>query len=236
MGQLDEKYNEIVDKIATPKARLLLLEILKDEGKPEKLIKACHRALESFPDDINIRKLLAETYFEQGFIGLAELELEKISKQINQLSSIFKLRADIFRKEGRTKEAIDSLKTYLNYYGNDQEAARALSELSTDDKEETSVIPTPTLAEMYYDQGEIEEAIKIYEQVIQASPEDEKSKTRLDELKSIQQGEKEEIIEEEAEIKEEDSSKEKKVKLIGILERWLANIEQAKAINLSAQN
>ncbi len=236
MGQLDEKHNEIVDKIATPKARLLLLEILKGEGKPEKLIKACHRALESFPDDINIRKLLAETYFEQGFIGLAELELEKISKQINQLSSIFKLKADIFRKEGRIQEAIDSLKIYLNHYSRDKEAAQLLSELSSDAKEETSVIPTPTLAEMYYKQGEIEEAIKIYEQVIEVSPDDKKSKTRLDGLKAIKEEKKHEKVEEEIVIKEEDRAKEKKIKLIGILEKWLANIEQGKAINLSVQN
>ena len=233
MGQLDEKHNEIIDKIATPKARLLLLEILKGEGKPEKLIKACHRALESFPDDINIRELLAETYFEQGFIGLAELELEKISKQINQLSSIFKLKADIFRKEGRIEEAIDSLKIYLSHYSNDKEAAQALSELTSGAKEGISVIPTPTLAEMYYKQGEIEEAVKIYEQVIKASPDDKKSKTRLDELRALKEEGKYEKVEEEIVIKEEDTAKEKKRKLIGILERWLANIEQGKAVNLS---
>jgi len=61
MTTLNGIYDEIVDKIATPKARIILLEILKKEGKPEKVIRACLKALESFPDDISIRKLLAET-------------------------------------------------------------------------------------------------------------------------------------------------------------------------------
>jgi len=230
MDPLNKKDDEIVDKIATPQARLLLLEILKSEGKSEKVIKACHRVLESFPDDINIRKLLAETYFEQGFIGLAELELGKITKQIDKLSSIFKLKADIFKKEGRIKEAIDSLKIYLDHCSNDKEAAEILSELNANaiDKEKISAIPTPTLAEIYYKQGEMEEAIKIYEQVIKNSPDDGKSKTRLDELRAVKD-------EKECKRVEKERAKEKKRKLIGILEKWLVNIELKKAAGLSMQ-
>jgi hypothetical protein len=68
----------------------------------------------------------------------------------------------------------------------------------------------------------------MYEQVVEASPDDEKSKTRLNELKGMKEAEehrnaKEQII------------KEKKLKLIGILERWLANIEQRRIVNLSYQ-
>lgn len=228
MTTLDGIYDEIVDKIAAPKLRLILLEILKKEERPERVIKACMKVLECFPDDIDIRKLLAETYFEQGSIRLAETELEKLGNQIGDLSSVFKLQAELFRKEDRIEEAIDSLKIYLAHHRSDQEATRLLSELSSPREEEPSVLPTSTLAEIYYKQGELEEAIKMYEQVIEASPDDEKSKIRLNELKGIKEAEehrkaKEEIV------------KEKKLKLIGILERWLANIEQRRIVNLSYQ-
>ncbi|GAI85178.1 unnamed protein product [marine sediment metagenome] len=184
--------------------------------------------MECFPDDIDIRKLLAETYFEQGSIRLAETELEKLGKQIGDLSSVFKLQAELFRKEDRIEEAIDSLKIYLAHHRSDQEAIRLLSELSSPHEEEPSVLPTSTLAEIYYKQGELEEAIKMYEQVVEVSPDDEKSKTRLNELKGMKEAEehrkaKEEIV------------KEKKLKLIGILERWLANIEQRRIVSLSYQ-
>lgn len=228
MTTLDGIYDEIVDKIAAPELRLILLEILKKEEKPERVIKACMKVLECFPGDIDIRKLLAETYFEQGSIRLAETELEKLCKAIGDLSSVFKLQAELFRKEGRVEEAIDSLKLYLAHHGSDQEAAELLSRLSPSGKEAPLVVPTPTLAEIYYKQGEIEEAIKIYEQLVEAFPDDEKSKIRLNELLDLSGAE--EQREAPAEI-----MKEKKLKLIGILERWVANIEQRRATDLSPQ-
>jgi len=221
-------YDEIVDKIATPKARIILLEILKREGKPEKVIQACLKALESFPDDIYIRKLLAETYFEQGSIELAEIELDKISKQIDDLSSIFKLQAELFKKENMAEKAINSLKLYLAHYSNDQDAAKLLSELSTPPKEEVSILPTSTLAEIYYKQEELEEAIKIYTQVVNDFPDDEKSKNRLDELKKMKETE-------ESERSKEAIIKEKTLMLIGVLERWLAIIEKGRVVNFSHQ-
>ena len=221
MTTLDGIYDEIVDKIATPRLRLILLEILKKEGKPEGAIKACMKVLESFPDDIDIRRILAETYFEQGSIGFAEAELEKLCRQIDELSSVFKLRAELLRREDRIEEAIDSLKIYLAHHRSDQEATRLLSELSSPREEEPSVLPTSTLAEIYYKQGELEEAIKVYEQVVEASPDDEKFKIRLNELKEMKEAE-------ERRKAREGMLKEKKVRLIGILERWLAAIEQRK--------
>jgi len=226
MTTLNGIYDEIVDKIATPKARIILLEILKKEGKPEKVIQACLKVLESFPDDISIRKLLAETYFEQRSIELAQVELEIISKQINELSSVFKLQAELFKEENMVEEAINSLKLYLAHHSNDQDAARLLSELSAPPKEEVSILPTSTLAEIYYKQGELEEAIKIYTQVVKDFPDDEKYKYRLEELKAI-------IKTKEPERSHEEILKEKKLTLIGILERWLTNIEKRKVISFS---
>jgi len=228
MTTLNDIYDEIVDKIATPNARIILLEILKKEGKPEKVIQACLKALKSFPDDNGIRKLLAETYFEQKSIELAKAELERISKQIEGLSSVLKLQAELFREEGMTEKAINSLKLYLAHHSNDQDAARLLSELSAPPKEEASILPTSTLAEIYYKQGELEEAIKIYAQVVKDFPDDEKYKNRLDELKKIKETE-------ESERSHEVILKEKTVTLIGTLERWLTNIEKGRVVNFSHQ-
>ena len=228
MATLNGIYDEIVDKIATPKARIILLEILKKEGKPDKVIRACLKVLESFPDDINIRKLLAETYFEQKSIELAKVELEIICKQIDELTSDFKLKAEVFRKEDRVEEAIKSLKLYLAHYSNEQDAARLLSELDAPLKEEVSILPTSTLAEIYYKQGELEEAIKIYTQVVKDFPDDEKYINRLEELKAI-------IKTKEPERSHEAILKEKTLTIIGTLERWLINIDKGKIIGLSSQ-
>lgn len=218
MRPLGEIYNEILNKPVTPTASLLLIKILKENGKPEMVIKACLKALEFFPDNIDIRKVLAETYFEKGSIELAEKELEKLCQQIDELSSVFKLRAELFMKEDRTKEAIDSLKLYLAHHSADKEAVQLLSKLSSPRKEEASILPTSTLAEIYYKQGALEDAIKIYEQTVKAFPDDEKAKIRLNELKEIKEAEKEPL-------------KEKNLKLMRVLERWLTDIEQRGAAN-----
>jgi len=227
MTASNEIYDEIVDKIATPKARIILLEILKKEGKPEKVIQACLKALESFPDDNSIRKLLAETYFEQGSVELAKEELDKISMQIKELTSVYKLQAELFKEDNMVEEAINSLKLYLAHHSNDQDAARLLSELSAPLKEEVSILPTSTLAEIYFKQGQLEEAITIYTQVVKDFPDNEKYKNRLEELKALTKTE-------EPEKSHEAILKEKTVTIIGILERWLTNIEKRHVIGLSS--
>ena len=227
MAGLDDIYGEVIDKIATPKARLLLVETLKKEGKPQTVIHACQKVLEIFPDDIRIRRLLAETYFEEGSLDFAEVELEKIAKQINKLSYIFKFQSELFRRKNKIEDAIHSLQLYLAHNEGDKEAADLLAEISQS-KEGPSALPTSTLAELYYKQGDIDEAIKVYEQVVASSPEDEKAKHRLDELRGEKKAQ-------EGEVRATQSARERKLKLLGILERWLAAVEQRKSEALQAR-
>jgi tetratricopeptide (TPR) repeat protein len=223
---LDEIYDKVIDKIATPKERLLLVEMLKEEGKPQTVIKACQKALEIFPDDINIRRLLAITHFEQGSIELAEHELETIAKQIEEFSSVYKFQAEVFRKENKTDEAIQSLKLFLAHNEGDQEATKLLAELEPAEQG-SSPLPTPTLAEIYYKQGELEEAIKIYEQVVGSSPDDERSINRLIELKQTRE------VQEQKRATQQ-LVRDRKLRVLEILERWLTQIEQRK-VGLSPQ-
>jgi tetratricopeptide (TPR) repeat protein len=219
---LDDIYDEIIDKIATPKARLLLVETLKKEGKPQTVIQACKKVLEVFPDDISIRRLLAETYFEDESLDLAEIELDKIAQEINKLSYIYKLQSELFRRQNRIDDAVHSLQLYLAHNEQDREAADLLEELSQPE-EEPSALPTSTLAEVYYKQGELDEAIKVYEQVVASSPDDEKAKNRLDELRGEREAQ-------EGELERLQSARERKLKLLGVLERWLAAVEDRKAV------
>lgn len=227
MAGLDDIYGEVIDKIATPKARLLLVETLKKEGKPQTVIHACQKVLEIFPDDTRVRRILAETYFEEGSLDLAEIELEKLAREISRLSYIFKFQSDLFRRKNKIDDAIHSLQLYLAHNEGDKEAADLLAEISQS-KEGPSALPTSTLAELYYKQGELDEAIKVYEQVVASFSEDEKAKRRLDELRGKQKAQEEEIG-------ATQSVRERKLKVLGILERWLAAVEQRKSEVLQAR-
>ncbi|MFN3535617.1 MAG: hypothetical protein ACK4WB_09540, partial [Desulfatiglandales bacterium] len=65
-------------------------------------------------------------------------------------------------------------------------------------------LSTPSLAELYVEQGAIREAIKVYENYILAHPMDQVAKERLKELKAQLEGPNE--------------------RLIRVLERWLEGI------------
>jgi tetratricopeptide (TPR) repeat protein len=217
-------YTEIIDKIETPSASVLLVKLLLKEGKTEIAIKACLKALEVFPDDMNIRRLLAETYFHQGRMELAEKELQKLADQIGEFTSVFKLQANLFKKNERLKEAIRALKVYLVHHRDDKEATQLLSELTSSGREEQPVLPTPTLAEIFFNQGALEEAIKVYQQVVEAAPNDEKSKMRLNALKQMK-------VNGDQKTAGERGSENRTLKLIGILENWLGAIESEQGAN-----
>jgi tetratricopeptide (TPR) repeat protein len=88
------------------------------------------------------------------------------------------------------------------------------------EEEVLSEIATPTLAEVYVHQGQIQEAISIYEKVTAQNPEDQASMTRVQELRTLLEAEP--PMPEEAAPK----AKQKKQKTIAILESWLANIRK----------
>jgi len=227
MAGLDDIYDEVVDKIATSKARLLLVETLKREGKPQAVIHACKKVLEIFPDDLPMRRLLAETYFDEGLLDLAEVELNIIANKINELSYIFKFQSELFIRKDKLDDAIHSLQLYLAHNEGDQEAADHLAEI-TQSREKPSALPTSTLAELYYTQGELDEAITIYEQIVVASQTDEKAKQRLFSLK-------EEKDAQEREAETTRSGRERKLRLLEVLEGWLAAVEERKMEAMQAR-
>jgi tetratricopeptide (TPR) repeat protein len=219
-------YTEIIDKIETPSASALLVKLLLKEGKAEMAIEACLKALEIFPDNMSIRRLLAETYVQQGRMEHAERELKKLADQIGEFTSVFKLQAKLFKKEEKLDEAIRALEVYLVHHKDDEEAIQLLSELSSTGKGEQHVVPTPTLAEIFFNQGALEEAIKVYQQVVEGNPDDEKSKMRLNKLKQMK-------VAGVQETAGETGTKDKTLELIRVLENWLGAVESKKVANLA---
>jgi len=84
-----------------------------------------------------------------------------------------------------------------------------------------SEIATPTLAEIYYNQGQIDEAITTYERVLLDNPNDKASALRLSELKGF-------FNEEEGPHHENiDPLRSRKERMIEILERWRARVQES---------
>ena len=250
MGTSDELYDQILTNGPSSKTLFLLLSRLKEEGQIERVIQESLKALDAYPNDMYIRRLLAETYFEAGLISQAETELEKVIQLIGDLTDVYKLQAEIYRRQERKEEAAEVLKVYLAHRPDDEEADHFLDGLKTAEEtpvdepqptaedisfplekdigeephvppeEEAPEIPTSTLAELYFEQGQIQEAINTYEMLVTEDPEDGRSRERLKELKTL--------TGEEAQIEKEDSERlrEKKKRMIAILESWRTNIRE----------
>jgi len=303
----------------------LVLRKIKEEGRFGEVITECIKALDFYPNDIRLRTLLAETYLEMGFIGQAERELDRITLDIKDLVSAYKLQADIYTRQKRHEEASEALKRYLAHNPDDQEALDLLAKitpveekplpeppgipeeagpaleeeleeevkeeiiteppevpeeviLAEEEKIEEEQVPpeppeevalveeekieeepfpeipeevviaggeviedvieevtpvaeaeggpltdlaTPTLAEIYYNQGLIHEAISTYERVILDNPEDKSSIERLEELKGR-------IVEKpEIKVTAEDVLRARTEKMITVLEGWLERIQES---------
>lgn len=254
-------YHRILSEGPSSATFFLLLSRLKSEGRIRRVIQGCIRALDIFPNDIHIRRLLAESYLETGQITQAEAELSKVIEQVGELIPSFKLQAEIYSRQARKEEAIQALMLYLAHRPGDQEALDLLETLKTEEVilpeispraeealqeppplplmgrakggeefmeeaappsglERLPQIATPTLAEIYLDQNQPQEAIAIYEKVIAQNPGDKRSRRRLEELMHMVRGE--------TPVEPEGGGKtrQKKEKMVALLESWLLNIRK----------
>jgi tetratricopeptide (TPR) repeat protein len=237
---------------------LVVLSKLKQEGEWKRIVQECIRALNIHPQDIAIRRLLAEAYLETGFLTRAEAEWEKVTKQMDELASAYKHLAALYHRGKREEEAIEALHLYLAHRPDDQEAQELLEELKAlpepepaeqeppveaaapvyaeagpetgegveeeagdvappPEQKDTPEIATSTLAELYYAQGQTEEAIRTYEKVLAENPDNARAQARLEELKAPTRPEA---------VVQRDKERERKEKMIAVLEKWLFNIQE----------
>ena len=233
-----EKSDDLLDQILThgpsESTLTLILTRMKQEGRSSEVIQECLKALGRYPGNIHLRILLAESYLEAGFMGQAEAELEKATPMIDDLVSAYKLLAKLYVRQKRPEKAAEALKRYLAHKPQDQEALDLWEQVRAVQEEEVEKLPgppedqdffeelaTPTLAEIYYDQGQINEAISTYEKVLLEDPDDKASMQRLSELKALINEEGGPMLAEKVKVRQ------KKEKMITILERWQARTQDS---------
>ncbi len=228
MNNSNTFLEDILDSSPSPGTLFLVLSRLKDQGDLERVIKECRRALEIYPEDLYLRRLLAETYFDSGMIPQAGEEIEKVIQGVDDLISSYSLQTEILIRQEREKEAIESLRLFLAHRPADRDALRLMESLGPlDETSEGSGpalpdIATPTLAEIYLDQGQLDRAIETYEKVIAGNPDDPSILKRLDELRGM-------IGEDRVdEDKDAEGIRQQKIKMISILEGWLSAIHHGR--------
>jgi len=251
MEASDDLYKEILSGSPSRATFFLVLSRMKKEGLLARAIDECAKALEIYPDDLGLRELRAEACYETGRVTEAEAEIRTVITKINELARSYRLLADLCIAQGKTDEAVEALKHYLIHWPDDIESCALLESLAPMEaappeisppreepvdipaieqeisaraaEEEMPDIATATLAEVYYNQGKIQEAMEVYEKVVERNPDDPSTRTRVDELRNIL--EQTRTLE-----KKREATIMRKKKMASILDMWLAGIrEQSKA-------
>lgn len=239
MGNADELLGRILSSGPSQGTLHVVLLKLKEEGRHRELIPHALKALNVYPRDIVIRGILAEAYLKTGFLGQAESELARVAAELEPLMSAFKLQAELYALQNRRQEASDALKRYLAHHAGDREALdlmaklrssrmQAVSRTQPDTEEGTPPgrgdpppeLATPTLAEIYYSQGRVQDAIRTYEEFLRQNPVNRVAAERLTELKAMAGHALE------ADASEPEESRTRKEKVISILESWLEKIRE----------
>lgn len=237
------KSNDFIDLVLKQSPSrgtlFLVLNQMKEEGMKGEVIRECIKALNIYPDDIPLRTLLGEAYMEAGFIGQAEMELEKATSDIAVLISAFRLQAGIYAQQGRHEEALVSLNRYLAHNPDDQEALELLERISPAElepmpltpeiaeepfpdaeKEDSSDAAILDLAEDYHKQGQIEKAIDVYQDLLMKDPSNTTAAERLVELNDQL------VAKDTPVVSPADKVTAKKEKLVAILEGWRTKFQE----------
>jgi len=244
MAERNGFFEEILSQGPSAGSVFVVLGRMKKEGRLKDVIQNCIRFLALYPDDIRLRTLLAESYAEAGFIGLAQAEFERVAGMIDGLVPAYRFLGEIYAKQQRIEEATDMLRRYLAHYPDQAdviglleklESTRSLKEgalemerpaedgvpLTDESADELVDFATPTIAELYYSQGRLDAAIHTYEKVVNSSPDDRASRVRLHELKGMV-GATTPV----APDRKASTPRARKEQLLLTLERWLPKIRE----------
>jgi len=241
MGESNELFTRILSSGPSQSTLFLLLTEIKKQGQTDDVIRECVKALNIYPDDYRLRRLLAECYLDAGLIDQSEKELEKVASHIEHLIPVYKIQAESYARQGKVKEAAEALKKYLSHRPDDTEALALQDRIKpeqqkpapkvleplhdvVEEDEDTELfaeLATPTLAEIYYNQGLIQEAINTYRSILSADPGDEAAAKRIKELIALAEAEAD------TPITSEDIIRERKKRMLGILEGWLDRIQES---------
>jgi tetratricopeptide (TPR) repeat protein len=243
MKDIHDRYHRILTEGGAPPALFQALSELREAGDTAAVLRGCSEALSRFPGDIRILQLMAEVCLEDGRLSLAESQIEKATEKIEDLIPAYRLKAEIHLRGGRPDDARKALRVFLAHRPEDPEALALLENLQrvatppapaplTEAGPEAESMPgpdapsapgiaTPTLAEVYFGQGQFQEAAATYERYLSRNPQAERCRQRLEEIQAM-------ISPpplEESEARP-DPARVKREKMVNVLETWRSRIRE----------
>lgn len=178
---------------ADPSSRafLELARIYHDDGQLEEAAKVCAEGVRRNPGDLSARALLGRVYYDMNLIEESRAAMEYVLERAPDNLMARRLLAEIHLQQGNLEAALERYRALLAFKPDDQDAGAKIEDIERRlegrpvdvdlDGEESphGVLATPTLAEIYLQQGHAVKAARLYREILRGDPANEEARARL---------------------------------------------------------
>ena len=187
MDELD-LYQQMMSKDPSSQVYVYLAEALLEREMYEEAIETCVNGLRLHPHDLRARVILGLSYLRTGELERAEDELFKAKEMLEINTVTYQALSELYAEKGDFEQAehyrqlfevihpAEKIETEAE--GDHIEPKPVDEESVVEDKE----VATITMAELYEEQGHLDEAAKVYRRILETSPETEGVEPKLAEL------------------------------------------------------
>lgn len=172
-----------------------LADLHRRAGSPERSLRILERGLDRHPEHVTGHLVRGRVYRD---LGRRQRAAEAFRRALDfDEENLVALRAlgELARERGAREEAVRRFRRVIELDPEDEDARRELARLrsGSGDREagqgeEEGDLATPTLAELYADQGFYEEAVEMYRDLLRQRPDDSTLLARLREVRSAMDG------------------------------------------------
>lgn len=173
-----------------PKSRAFaqLADAYRKEGLLDEAIEICLKGLEQHPNYPSAHVVLGRAYLEKGALQEAEAEFLKVIELAPDNLLVHRLLGDLYREQERLAEAREQYEAVLAYNPLDREVKELLAHLPPSEGAVEEILATETLADLYVQQGLLEEAAQIYRRLFEGDPSKGHLLKKLEILEGLREG------------------------------------------------
>ncbi len=154
------------------------------EGRLEEAARLCADGVRRHPGYLSARVLLGRIYFDMGFLEEARETMDYVLERAPDNLIARRVIAETYLSQGDREAALERFRALLAFKPDDDEARQRLAAIEAAPAPapapaQQAVLATPTLAEVYVQQGLPHEAIQLYRQILSSDPGNAAVKERL---------------------------------------------------------
>lgn len=193
---LQERYDR------APESRIFapLADACRKNGDVEKAIELCEKGLEGYPEYASAHVILGKCFYDKGATERSRAEFERVVEIDPENMVALKFMGDILMSEGDRDGSISYYRRILAIDPTNEEVSGKLKGLENEFREkeidlgdhgnirkagQQGELATMTLAGIYTAQGYYNKALKIYNEILEAEPDNTEASGMVEKIKNM---------------------------------------------------